>query len=145
MRAATCLYWTTSANPDLFSVDELARYAEGWRFQRQPDADKEWSREEYLRAFVHMHASAALLVKLHADEGGQSERASEVVKDMVGHRRSGRGGYISVGGEPDTFYREMPGVLQLHGGHAAVVPVALHARLVLPVSGTLAEGCGRRA
>ena len=85
-------------------MDELEAYASRWPFERS--SDEAWTREGWVRAFIHLHASAALLAKLHATEQGFSERAREVIANLAS-----LAGYAQVTDglhEPDTFYVPMP-------------------------------------
>ncbi len=104
LRAATCLYWVTSEDPELFSIADLESYVQRWGFKRP--ADRHWAREDWIRAFVHVHASAALLAKLHFDEGGFSERARELFEDLAS--LSDELQMADGLHEPDTYYRDMP-------------------------------------
>ena len=104
LRATTCLYWLTSEDPSLFSTDELESYTGRWAFNRP--ADRPWTREDWLRAFVYIHASAALLVKLHFDEDGFSERARELIDDLASLAEEMEKGDTLH--EPGTYYRDMP-------------------------------------
>ena len=103
-RAATCLYWLTSDDPEVFSVEELEGYARRWAFERTPDEGLD--RQGWLRAFIHLHASAALLIKLHATEEGFSGRARELIDHLAA-----LAAYVRATDglrEPDTFYQPMP-------------------------------------